>query len=377
MVLKYLTAFVLLIPDVHSFAPLQTTLKHQPTTVGVDKFATVVNLPLLAKKGEDDDRSGMNDAFASLNDLSADDFADDLQIEGSSRPSPALSSKPIVVDEKEIKKYTEMYEQMEKDDSGDVYSDILGDMGMTPTSSAPSKSDSAGKGFGKEVGSSKSSPVMNDADGIGSLVAGDEDQLIASDISPQDTDEFMAKALKEAMKEVEKQNKASGIDPRSLESSILNDKEMMKEINAVFDKANDQLLEGIKEIREEQAALTKASSERRTKALEDEEQRLREAEGSVSKLVEKVKRETLEVEKATRELEELSSELGQDPLMKAADLKQGGIVKQSALVGAVLFSLRSVGDIAMMGGADGASHGAAALVQGVIALACAAYLVFF
>mmetsp|Transcript_7307 Transcript_7307/g.10441 ORF Transcript_7307/g.10441 Transcript_7307/m.10441 type:complete len:221 (+) Transcript_7307:432-1094(+) len=220
---------------------------------------------------------------------------------------------------------------------------------------------------------------MDDADGIGSLSSADDDEkLFASDIKAQEeSDEFMEKALKAAMDETQKINSAAGIDPKKAEDSILNDKEIMKEINAIFDRANDQLLDGIKEIREDQAALTKETSAKRSNSLQEEEARLKEAEGSVSRLVDKVKKETEGVEKATRELQAISDRIGEDPLMKAAELKKGGIIKQSALVGAVLFSLRSAGDLAMMGGVDGASHGTSALVQGVIALACAAYLVLF
>lgn len=111
--------------------------------------------------------------------------------------------------------------------------------------------------------------------------------------------------------------------------------------------------------------------------MKKEEERLAEAQGSVGRLVEKVKAETAEVEAAMAELEAAQGKLLDDPLMKAADLKGAGIVKQGALVGALLFTLRSVGDLSMIGGPDGASHGVAAVFQGVIALACAAYFFFF
>ena len=122
--------------------------------------------------------------------------------------------------------------------------------------------------------------------------------------------------------------------------------------------------------------MTKASSESRSNSLKDEEQRLAEAEGSVSRLLEKVKEETLEVEKAMEDLQKVQEDLMKDPLMKAIDLKTGGIAKQGALAGALLFSFRSVGELILMSGSNGAEHGAAAAIQGVIAVACAAYFTF-
>ena len=104
-----------------------------------------------------------------------------------------------------------------------------------------------------------------------------------------------------------------------------------------------------------------------------EEERLAQAEGSVSRLLIKVKEETQGVEQAMAELQMAQEELLDDPLMKAADLKSGGIVKQGALAGALLFSFRSLGELFLMMGPNGDEHGISAAVQGVIAIACAAY----
>merc|ERR1712038_2175313 len=173
---------------------------------------------------------------------------------------------------------------------------------------------------------------MDDADGIGQLISDemDQEQLTAVELS-QDTDEFMKKALEEALSEARTKSPDA-----SNPNSILNDAEMMEEINAVFDKANEQLLESIAEIREEQRAMTKANSDARAEAMRLEEERLAEAEGSVSRLVEKVRQETLEVEKAKAELQEQQEKLLDDPLMKMSDLKNAGPIKKGALVGALL-----------------------------------------
>lgn len=124
----------------------------------------------------------------------------------------------------------------------------------------------------------------------------------------------------------------------------------------------------------EQAALTEESAKARKDALKGEEQRLAEAEGSVSRLLDKVKEETLEVEKAMKDLQKAQEQLLDDPLMKAADLKSGGIVKTASLAGALLFSFRSIGELLLL--TQGADHGIAAAIQAVIAVACAAYFLF-
>ena len=126
-----------------------------------------------------------------------------------------------------------------------------------------------------------------------------------------------------------------------------------------------------------QAALSRASADARTESMQDEAQRLVEAEGSVSRLVQKVKKETEEVEKAIADLEQAKDQLNADPLSKAADLKNVGVVKQGAFVGMLLFSLRSMGDLVMIAGPDGGSHITSGAIQGVIAAACAVFFFFF
>ena len=123
--------------------------------------------------------------------------------------------------------------------------------------------------------------------------------------------------------------------------------------------------------------MSEKSATKRSERVTDEEQRLAEAERSVSRLVDTVKKETLEVERALADLKEVQGELEDDPLMKAADLKAAGLVKQGALVGTVLFTARALGDLIMIGGVDGSAHATAAAIQGIIALFCAAYFFFF
>jgi hypothetical protein len=102
----------------------------------------------------------------------------------------------------------------------------------------------------------------------------------------------------------------------------------------------------------------------------DKAARLAQAESSMAAVLKRVGKETAQVEKAVEDLKSVQAKIENDPLIK---LKSGGIVKQSALAGFVLFSVRSILDsIAAVGGNNEALL-APALVQAVIAMACAAY----
>jgi len=109
--------------------------------------------------------------------------------------------------------------------------------------------------------------------------------------------------------------------------------------------------------------------------IESEKQRLAQAEDSVSRLIQKVARETDEVQKATQELERaITEDDGGSIEGTALDLKKGGITKQAALVGALLLGSRAVTEtILVVGSPYGDQHFVPAILQGAIALACAAY----
>ena len=85
--------------------------------------------------------------------------------------------------------------------------------------------------------------------------------------------------------------------------------------------------------------------------------------------------ETSAVEQAVSDLKAANSELEQDFLWR---LKRGGLPKQAALIGFLLLSVRSILEslqavTSSLGDSEG--HLSAALIQGVIALVCAA--IFF
>jgi hypothetical protein len=102
--------------------------------------------------------------------------------------------------------------------------------------------------------------------------------------------------------------------------------------------------------------------------LSNDSRRLDQAEASISSMLQRVNRETAGVSRAVEDLQRAQSELDKDFLFK---LKNGGIAKQGALVGFVLFSIRSIVDQIASFGDE--SHMTAALAQGAIAIICAAY----
>jgi hypothetical protein len=79
----------------------------------------------------------------------------------------------------------------------------------------------------------------------------DDEYLVETTIDTND-EEFMNQAINEALKEAKEQNSDVDIDKESL----LDNKEIMSEIEKIFDRANEQLLQGLEEIRSEQVRST-------------------------------------------------------------------------------------------------------------------------
>lgn len=96
--------------------------------------------------------------------------------------------------------------------------------------------------------------------------------------------------------------------------------------------------------------------------------RLRQAEGAIETMLTRVKKETADVEQAVEDLKIAQKEIDKDFILR---LKRGGIPKQGALVGFLLFSTRSIID--SIASISDESHISAALIQGGVAVACAAF----
>ncbi|GKY96492.1 hypothetical protein MPSEU_000608600 [Mayamaea pseudoterrestris] len=319
---------------------------------------------LAAKKGKDDDDAddglppGMADAFRRLESLES---LDDSASNKSKRPpkaSPesmkqaaksvqnaiASQSKPSVPLEKEAQMYKKMVTELETMDEQDLYQSILGDMGGADEESysTPAASSTA---------DATSSPISS------------RDGLLKAELSIND--ELMNQALEAAMTEIEK-------DYPALKNSILNDKELMQEIEAIFDRGNEKLIGSLEDIRKEQSDLARGSAMKKTQneldSLDNDTRRLEQAEASISTMLKRVNAETAEVVAAVEDLKRVQEDLDRDFLFR---VKNGGAAKQGALVGLVLFSVRSIVDSVASFGDE--THLLPALVQGAIAILCAAY----
>jgi ribosomal protein S20 len=116
----------------------------------------------------------------------------------------------------------------------------------------------------------------------------------------------------------------------------------------------------------------KSASKNAQKAVDDmqsEAARLYQAESAIKTMLKRVKDETGEVEKAVEDLKKAEAEIDKDLILK---LKRGGLPKQAALVGFLLFSVRSIADTVVSFNDE--THLPVALIQGGIALVCAAYV---
>jgi hypothetical protein len=180
---------------------------------------------------QEDVSKGMQDAFKQLEGLKS--FGDEPVIPDKQKRDEAFAkamdelnlqdvTPPLLTPENEVKLYQDMVTEVADKDDEDLYLDVLADISGKP------------EGFAKP-----SSPSSK--------------KMILPDFDPkrQNSEELMNRALEEALAEA----KARGNGEIDTEA-LLNDKDIMKEIEAIFDRANDQLMEGLQDIRTEQVRQT-------------------------------------------------------------------------------------------------------------------------
>lgn len=114
-------------------------------------------------------------------------------------------SPPVSV-EKEVQVYQNLVQEMEHTDETELYSDVLADMGGTP----------------------ETTPKIN----------------IEQD-DTNNTQAFLQQAFDDAMKHVK-------LKDADLVQQALNDEEIMKEIEQIFERGNEQLMASLEDIRKEQ-----------------------------------------------------------------------------------------------------------------------------
>jgi len=113
-----------------------------------------------------------------------------------------------------------------------------------------------------------------------------------------------------------------------------------------------------------------ANAQQAQDTAEQDAARLAAAEASAQAMMKNVQKETAAVEQAVQEFQKAQAALDQDFITK---LRRGGPVKQASLVGLALFSVRSILDSLVA--LNDPSYLPVALIQGVIAIVCAA--IFF
>lgn len=197
-----------------------------------------------------------------------------------------------------------------------------------------------------------------------------EVDLVAEIASEDLFDRVMNEALQEA------KAKSPDIEIADVDA----DAEMMAEINALFDKAAQEMKQAAAVIKKDQDILSQEYSKLRAEKIREEEERIRQGEEQVQKMVKKVEKEANEVQIAMKELEAAKAaadKLNQDPIMKALNFKETGIVKQGAFALALLCGVRALGDLIQIGGVAGNEHAFLAGVQAIIAAVAAVYYFFF
>ena len=217
---------------------------------------------------QNDQREGMANAFASLDGLTADDF-DDLRPLSSTAATDITSSSVDM--EESAKIFMEMQSELSIKGEGGVYDDILGDLSNPNINSSDGgEVTSLGQALDDTV------DVLNDADGLGTTAveppltttADVMTDVLTQDINPSmSMDEFMSSAIQEAVEAV------SDIDEESSEvvsssgepgrtsdiakttEQLLEDGELRREIESIFDKAGDKLLLEVEAMKKEQVRI--------------------------------------------------------------------------------------------------------------------------
>lgn len=180
---------------------------------------------MMSKKNEGELPKGMEDAFRQLDELkSIDDGVDVSRPDVKKKQDEAFAKAMLELDlkeieteepapiESEVKLYKELASELETSTETDIIDDVKSDLGATPT------------------------------------------EFPKFDPSSRDNDKFMEEALEQALEEAEKKAQME-----INKDSLLDNKEIMEEIEKIFDKANSELLEGIEEMRKEQVGYNNES----------------------------------------------------------------------------------------------------------------------
>ena len=185
-----------------------------------------------SSEGESSSSKGMDEALRQLEELLASSSGSDDTLQKKRQTDEVFAkamdslglkdvSPPSLEDEAKL--FKDLAKEASEKSEDDVYAEVLSDIG------------GASKGLGTKQQQQQQLEQQQ--------------SMAFPDFDPkrQDTDILLNKALEEALVEAEEKS-GTEIDKKSL----LNDREIMKEIEKIFDRANDKLLQGLQEIRSEQ-----------------------------------------------------------------------------------------------------------------------------
>lgn len=215
--MKILTlAPTLLLGSVNGFGVLQQS-KSTSRRFLVSPFAPSIEKSSALYAGDKDDDSiakGMEDAFKELDGLKS------------------LGDDAFAVPDRKVQDeaFAKAMEQLDLQGLEDVEP-------STPEAEAALYSDMAAELAGASE--------IDLIDTVKTELGGSKTEIPKFDPKSRETEKFMEKALGEAIEEA---SAKAGVDKESL----LDNKEIMTEIEAIFERANDQLLDGLEDIRKEQ-----------------------------------------------------------------------------------------------------------------------------
>lgn len=286
-------------------------------------------------------RDRLERAVSESDDITSMNFIDEASIISSLEEQ----NKKEIPKEEEIKMYADMQIELEEKGEDGVYLDILNELSSDGGNVETKKKDDVDD-LEKMINEIS---ILDDVDGIGSeeeTVDDDDEEVLnlKGDLLESFSQDFMDKAILEALTDTNLGDKEILGDSKS----IFDEEEMRKSIDKVFEEANVKLKSAVEEVRAEQKESANKRAKERLERTTDEETRLEQAQGSVTRLLSKVNKESKEMEEAMKELQQVQEKIDQDPVLKVANFKNAGIVKQSLLALSILFSFRSLSDLVII-----------------------------
>jgi len=207
-------ASILLLASVNGFGVLHQS-RHSSGRFQISPFSVEQTSALHAKEKDDDAVSkGMEDAFKQLDDLKS--LGDDVLTAPDRKKQDEAFAKAM---EKLDLKGLDEAEKPTPEAEAALFSDMASELAA-----------------GSEI---------DLIDNVKAQLGGKKTEMPKFDPTSRNTEKFLEKALDEAIEEA---SSKGAID----KESILDNREIMKEIEAIFDKANEQLLDGLEDIRKEQ-----------------------------------------------------------------------------------------------------------------------------